>query len=73
MTRAPMAGVTNAAFRSLCRGYGDGVYLSEVFAARGGHHPNCSEEGVDASALTALSSGRRLDVTAGAGACSAAE
>jgi len=32
---APMAGVTNAAFRSLCRGFGAGLYVSEMITARG--------------------------------------
>jgi nifR3 family TIM-barrel protein len=31
---APMAGVTNAAFRSLCRSYGAGLYVSEMISAR---------------------------------------
>lgn len=31
---APMAGVTNAAFRSLCRGFGGGLYVSEMVMAR---------------------------------------
>jgi nifR3 family TIM-barrel protein len=32
---APMAGVTNLAFRSLCREYGAGLYVSEMITARG--------------------------------------
>src|SRR5882724_2770434 len=32
---APMAGVTNYAFRSLCRGFGAGLYVSEMITARG--------------------------------------
>lgn len=32
---APMAGVTNAVFRALCRRYGDGLYVSEMTSARG--------------------------------------
>ncbi len=32
---APMAGVTNTAFRALCRRYGDGLYVSEMVGARG--------------------------------------
>ena len=31
---APMAGVTNSAFRTLCRGYGAGLYVSEMVTAR---------------------------------------
>ncbi len=31
---APMAGVTNAAFRSLCRRFGAGLYVSEMVSAR---------------------------------------
>jgi len=31
---APMAGVTNAAFRRLCRSYGPGLYVSEMISAR---------------------------------------
>ena len=31
---APMAGVTNPPFRSLCRGYGAGLYVSEMITAR---------------------------------------
>ena len=31
---APMAGVTNAPFRSLCRRYGAGLYVSEMITAR---------------------------------------
>jgi len=32
---APMAGVTNAVFRGLCRRYGDGLFVSEMVSARG--------------------------------------
>ena len=32
---APMAGVTNAPFRELCRSQGAGLYVSEMIAARG--------------------------------------
>ncbi len=32
---APMAGVTNTAFRRLCRSYGAGLYVSEMVTARG--------------------------------------
>lgn len=32
---APMAGVTNAPFRSLCRDFGAGLYVSEMITARG--------------------------------------
>ena len=31
---APMAGITNAPFRSLCRGFGAGLYVSEMITAR---------------------------------------
>ena len=31
---APMAGVTNAPFRRLCRRYGGGLYVSEMITAR---------------------------------------
>ncbi|HEY2564762.1 MAG TPA: tRNA-dihydrouridine synthase, partial [Acidimicrobiales bacterium] len=31
---APMAGVTNRAFRRLCRSYGAGLYVSEMITAR---------------------------------------
>ena len=31
---APMAGVTNAAFRTLCRSYGPGLYVSEMVSSR---------------------------------------
>ena len=31
---APMAGVTNAVFRALCRQYGAGLYVSEMISAR---------------------------------------
>jgi nifR3 family TIM-barrel protein len=31
---APMAGVTNAAYRRLCRSYGAGLYVSEMISAR---------------------------------------
>ena len=31
---APMAGVTNAAFRALCRSFGAGLYVSEMVTAR---------------------------------------
>ncbi len=31
---APMAGVTNAAFRRLCRSYGGGLFVSEMVSAR---------------------------------------
>lgn len=39
---APMAGVTNAAFRILCRRFGAGLYVSEMLTARAlveGHRP----------------------------------
>lgn len=32
---APMAGVTNYPFRKLCRGFGAGLYVSEMITARG--------------------------------------
>lgn len=32
---APMAGITNAPFRGLCREYGAGLYVSEMIGARG--------------------------------------
>ena len=32
---APMAGITNAAFRTLCRRFGAGLYVSEMATARG--------------------------------------
>ena len=32
---APMAGVTNYPFRSLCRGFGAGLFVSEMITARG--------------------------------------
>jgi hypothetical protein len=32
---APMAGVTNAPFRTLCRRHGGGLYVSEMIGARG--------------------------------------
>ena len=32
---APMAGVTNAPFRTLCREHGAGLYVSEMITARG--------------------------------------
>jgi nifR3 family TIM-barrel protein len=31
---APMAGVTNSAFRTMCRSYGAGLYVSEMVSAR---------------------------------------
>jgi nifR3 family TIM-barrel protein len=31
---APMAGITNAPFRRLCRGFGAGLYISEMITAR---------------------------------------
>ncbi|HXX48047.1 MAG TPA: tRNA-dihydrouridine synthase, partial [Myxococcota bacterium] len=31
---APMAGVTNPPFRTLCRRYGAGLYVSEMITAR---------------------------------------
>lgn len=31
---APMAGITNTAFRRLCREYGDGLYVSEMITSR---------------------------------------
>lgn len=31
---APMAGVTNAAFRALCRSFGDGLFVAEMLGAR---------------------------------------
>ena len=32
---APMAGITNSAFRLLCRRYGGGLYVSEMITSRG--------------------------------------
>jgi nifR3 family TIM-barrel protein len=31
---APMAGITNTAFRQLCKGYGGGLYVSEMITSR---------------------------------------
>jgi tRNA-dihydrouridine synthase len=31
---APMAGITNVAFRSVCRGYGAGLYVCEMITTR---------------------------------------
>jgi hypothetical protein len=31
---APMAGITNAPFRRLCRSFGAGLYVSEMITAR---------------------------------------
>jgi len=31
---APMAGVTNAPFRTLCRNYGAGLYVNQMITAR---------------------------------------
>lgn len=31
---APMAGITNVGFRTLCRGYGGGLYVAEMVSAR---------------------------------------
>ncbi|MEM7311004.1 MAG: tRNA dihydrouridine synthase DusB [Planctomycetota bacterium] len=49
---APMAGVTNYPFRSLCREYGAGLYVSEMITARGFLHRN---------KLTMLLAGSRPD------------
>jgi len=37
---APMAGITNYPFRSICRGYGAGLFVSEMITARGYLHGN---------------------------------
>ena len=37
---APMAGITNYPFRSLCRSYGAGLFVSEMITARGFLHGN---------------------------------
>lgn len=37
---APMAGITNYPFRSLCRGFGAGLFVSEMITARGFLHGN---------------------------------
>ena len=49
---APMAGITNTAFRRLCREFGGGLYVSEMVTSRAlverteeslrlvGHHPS---------------------------------
>ena len=49
---APMAGITNTAFRRLCREFGGGLYVSEMITSRAlvertdesmrliGHHPS---------------------------------
>ena len=37
---APMAGVTNAPFRSLCRSFGGGLFVSEMVSARALHYGN---------------------------------
>src|SRR5687767_4419677 len=31
---APMAGITNTAFRQVCRSHGDGLFVSEMVTAR---------------------------------------
>lgn len=33
---APMAGITNTAFRRLCRDYGGGLFVNEMVTARAG-------------------------------------
>lgn len=43
---APMAGVTNAAFRRLCRSYGAGLYVSEMVSARALVEGNDRTEGM---------------------------
>ena len=43
---APMAGVTNAPFRRLCRRYGAGLYVSEMITARALIEGN-AEDGAD--------------------------
>ncbi len=37
---APMAGVTNAPYRMLCRGFGEALYVSEMISARAFCHGN---------------------------------
>jgi nifR3 family TIM-barrel protein len=41
---APMAGVTNAPFRQLCRAYGAGLYVSEMVLAQALLHGNAKTE-----------------------------
>jgi nifR3 family TIM-barrel protein len=47
---APMAGVTNTAFRRLCRTYGAGLYVSEMVTARALVEGNAKTLGMVASA-----------------------
>jgi len=49
---APMAGITNPPFRTLCRGFGAGLYVSEMIAARAlveGHAKTLRLAGFDPS------------------------
>jgi nifR3 family TIM-barrel protein len=49
---APMAGITNPPFRTLCRGFGAGLYVSEMITARAlveGHAKTLRLAGFDAS------------------------
>ena len=49
---APMAGITNAPFRTLCRGFGAGLYVSEMITARAlveGHAKTLRLAGFDSS------------------------
>jgi nifR3 family TIM-barrel protein len=48
---APMAGVTNAAFRRLCRGFGAGLYVSEMITARGLLEGNARTRLLESSAV----------------------
>ena len=74
---APMAGVTNAPFRTLCREFGAGLYVSEMVTARGlvdGHikttrlapfGPNESPRSIQLYGTEPESIGRAVDLLVG--------
>ena len=76
---APMAGVTNAPFRTMCREFGAGLYVSEMVTARGlvdGHlkttrlahfAPEESPRSIQLYGTEPDSSGRAVDMLVGEG------
>jgi hypothetical protein len=51
---APMAGVTNGAFRTLCRSFGPGLYVTETFARRDLARLHLGERGDELEAVLDL-------------------
>ena len=64
---APMAGVTNAPFRRLCRRFGAGLYVSEMISARARCEGNQKTDKLASFGLGVQARGEIRDVLAARG------